>query len=809
MAEYTVQKALGETDNKTSAVFTGDAGKQLFPALRKLAIKAVRIEIMVAYTRESGVRLMLPVLLEAAKNGAAITLLTGTNFNLTEPQALYLLRYYLGDKVELRFYKDEKRNFHPKAYFLHFATHSYLFVGSSNLSASALGGAVEWNYRLDSRDKPQEYQEFYWTFQHIYDHHSILVDEDKLRQYARTWQKSPLLSAGTKLADHAEIQPRGAQIEALYYLDKTRSEGADKALIHAATGIGKTYLAAFDSAPYAKVLFVAHREEILRQAAVAFQHVRGSADYGFFTGKIKQTDKNLLFASVETLGQEKYLHPDYFATDCFDYIVIDEFHHAVSSQYQNILRYFQPKFLLGLTATTERLDGRNIYTLCDYNVPFELSLFEAINRGMLVPFRYYGIYDDTDYKSLRPVAGTYAASDLNCIYLDNIRRMKNILSHYRKYRSQRALGFCATREHAESMADFFVKQGIKAVAVYSNTQGKYAEERSKAVERLVAGDLQVIFVVDMFNEGIDIPALDMVMFLRPTESPTVFIQQFGRGLRLYPGKEYLTVLDFIGNYHNAGLVKGLLCGEERASYGEHGAIAAPANCYVDFDLRLLDLFAQMEKGRQPLRAAIREEYYRIKQLLGKRPSRRELFANMTISVYEQCLKHPKESPFKHYLMLLAELNELTSAEQAIRGTVAEEFLQEMMNTAMTKVYKMPVLLALQEKSRLKARITYADILPVWKAFFAHGRNWQDLPHVGSFQDYQKLTDSWHLTKIKKMPVQFLQSAFLQSRGEWALVFCEAMEPYLDNEVVVSHFHDIVEYRAKDYYRRRYLIQAEK
>ena len=194
MAEYTVQKALGETDNKTSAVFTGDAGKQLFPALRKLAIKAVRIEIMVAYTRESGVRLMLPVLLEAAKNGAAITLLTGTNFNLTEPQALYLLRYYLGDKVELRFYKDEKRNFHPKAYFLHFATHSYLFVGSSNLSASALGGAVEWNYRLDSRDKPQEYQEFYWTFQHIYDHHSILVDEDKLRQYARTWQKSPLWS---------------------------------------------------------------------------------------------------------------------------------------------------------------------------------------------------------------------------------------------------------------------------------------------------------------------------------------------------------------------------------------------------------------------------------------------------------------------------------------------------------------------------------------------------------------------------------------------------------------------------------------
>ena len=808
MAEYTVQKTVTTIGEQASPVFTGETGRQLFPALCNLMIQAERIDIMVAYTRESGVRLILPALLEAVKNGAAITLLTGTNFNLTEPQALYLLRHYLGDKVEVRFYNDEGRSFHPKAYFVHLNTKSHLFIGSSNLSATALEDAVEWNYRLDSQVNPQEYQEYYRTFQTICANHSVLVDEDRLRQYAKSWRKSPISLSQTETGGSVKVQPHGAQIEALYYLSKTRSEGADKALIHAATGIGKTYLAAFDSAPYEKVLFIAHREEILRQASVAFQHVRNSENYGFFTGKTKQTDKKIIFASVETLGQEKYLHPDYFAADYFDYIVIDEFHHAVSKQYQNILRYFQPKFLLGLTATTERLDGRNIYALCDYNVPFELSLFEAINRGMLVPFRYYGIYDDTDYKSLRPVAGTYAASDLNCIYLDNIRRMKNILRHYRKYRSQRALGFCATREHAESMADFFVKQGIKAVAVYSNAQGTYAEERSKAIEQLNAGGLQVIFAVDMFNEGIDIPALDMVMFLRPTESPTVFMQQFGRGLRLYPGKEYLVVLDFIGNYHNAGLVKGLLCREERAAYGEHDAIDTPTNCYVDFDLRLLDLFAQMEKRRQPLRAVIQEEYYRIKHLLSKRPSRMELFANMTVSVYEQCLKHPKESPFKHYLRFLAELNELTPAEQALRGTVAEEFLQEMVNTAMTKVYKMPVLLALQEKTRLKARITYADILPVWKQFFAHGRNWQDLPHVGSFPDYQKLTDSWHLTKIQNMPVRFLQSAFLQSKGEWALVFCEAMEPYLDNEVVVSHFQDIVEYRAKDYYRRRYLIQAE-
>ena len=806
MAEYTVSKTIA-VDKRADSVFTGDPGKQLFPALRKLAVTAERIEIMVAYTRESGVRLILPVLMEAVKNGAIITLLTGTNFNLTEPQALYLLRYYLGDKIELRFYNDDMRSFHPKAYFIHYPNCSHLFVGSSNLSASALEKAVEWNYRLDSQNNQQEYQEFYKTFQSIYENNSILVDEDGLRRYAKGWQKPHNILA-ENVFNHAGVRPHGAQIEALYYLHKTRSEGADKALIHAATGIGKTYLAAFDSAPYAKVLFIAHREEILRQAAVSFQQVRGSDDYGFFTGKTKQTDKSLIFASVETIGQDKYLQESYFPADYFDYIVVDEFHHAVSSLYQNILRYFKPKFLLGLTATTERMDGRNIYALCDYNVPFELSLFDAINRGMLVPFRYYGIYDDTDYKSLRPKAGIYTASDLNCIYLDNIRRMKNILRYYRKYPSQRALGFCATREHAENMARFFVKQGIKAVAVYSTAQGDFTENRERAVERLNSGALQVIFAVDMFNEGVDIPALDMVMFLRPTESPTVFMQQFGRGLRLYPGKDYLTVLDFIGNYHTAGIVKGLLCQEGRAAYGEHETVSVPSNCYIDFDLQLLDIFAQMEKGRQPLRIAIKEEYYRIKELLGKRPNRVELFENMAAHIYEQCLKHPKESPFKRYLDFLADLNELTPAELEVRGTVAEEFLQEIANTSMTKVYKMPVLLALLDENCLKARLTYADILPVWKSFFAHGRNWVDLPHIESYQAYQKLKDSWHLAKIKNMPVRFLQSEFLESRDGWAIVLCGAMEQYLANEAVFRHFQDIVEYRAKDYYRRRYLWQAK-
>ena len=217
-------------------------------------------------------------------------------------------------------------------------------------------------------------------------------------------------------------RPRGAQIEALYALRESRMEGATKGLVYAATGIGKTYLAAFDSAKYERVLFVAHREEILKQAAVSFKNVRNSEDYGFFDGKEKDTDKSVIFASVATLGRPEYLNETYFPADYFDYVIIDEFHHAVTDQYRRIVEYFQPQFLLGLTATPERMDGKNIYEICDYNVPYQISLKEAINKGMLVPFHYYGVYDETDYSGLRIVKGRYDEQELNQAYIGNERR---------------------------------------------------------------------------------------------------------------------------------------------------------------------------------------------------------------------------------------------------------------------------------------------------------------------------------------------------------------------------------------------------
>ena len=282
-------------------------------------------------------------------------------------------------------------------------------------------------------------------------------------------------------------------------------EGATKGLVYAATGIGKTYLAAFDSAKYERVLFVAHREEILKQAAVSFKNVRNSEDYGFFDGKEKDRDKSVIFASVATLGRTEYLNETYFPADYFDYVIIDEFHHAVTDQYRRIVDYFQPQFLLGLTATPERMDGKNIYEICDYNVPYQISLKEAINKGMLVPFHYYGVYDETDYSGLRIVKGRYDEQELNQAYIGNERRYDLIYKYYRKYRSLRAIGFCCSRQHAEDMAKEFCQRGIASAAVYSGENGAYAEERNEAIRKLKNGEIRVIFSVDMFNEGWEFP----------------------------------------------------------------------------------------------------------------------------------------------------------------------------------------------------------------------------------------------------------------------------------------------------------------
>ena len=827
MAERNTAEALDEVyEIKYSTdAMTGGADKRmyLYYQLADSIKKADSVDIIVSFLMESGVKMLLGELDNALKRGAKIRILTGNYLGITQPSALYLIKHKLGDQVDLRFYNEKNRSFHPKSYMFHYKDYSELYIGSSNISRSALTSGIEWNYRFSNKTDPINYEKFYNTFVDLFENHSIVIDDEELKKYSKNWHR-PAVSKDLDrydLQDDKEssnqiplFEPRGAQIEALCALENTRAEGAKRALVQAATGVGKTYLAAFDSKNYERVLFVAHREEILKQAAESFKNVRDSDDYGFFNGDSKCTDKSVIFASVATLGRPDYLNEKYFAPDYFTYVVIDEFHHAVNEQYQRIVDYFKPKFLLGLTATPERMDGKNIYEICDYNVPYEISLKEAINKGMLVPFHYYGIFDETDYSKLHIVRGRYDEKELNETYIGNVSRYELIYKYYCKYGSRQALGFCCSREHAREMAKEFSKRGIPSVAVFSDASGEYTEDRNVAIKQLKQGKIRVIFSVDMFNEGVDITSVDMVMFLRPTESPIVFLQQLGRGLRKCRGKEFLTVLDFIGNYEKAGRVRFLLSGRSNQSAGAYSpsdTSAFPDDCLVDFDMKLIDFFAEMDKKHLKLKDQIVNEYFRVKELLGRRPDRMDLFTYMDDGIYETAIAHSKDNPFKRYLEFLKELDELNQDEEVFCKGIGREFISLLENTSMSKVYKMPVLMAFYNHGNILMEVSETQLLSSWKEFFSTGTNWKDLDKNMTIQKYNDISDREHLKKILSMPVHFLLESgkgFFVKKDGAAIGLREELRPLIDNPVMVCQMKDVIDYRAMDYYQRRYRMTQE-
>ena len=821
MAELNTAEELddiNEIEYGTDALTGGqDKRMYLYYQLLNSLKRADSVDIVVSFLMESGVRMLLGELDNALKRGAKIRILTGNYLGITQPSALYLIKHKLGEQVDLRFYNEKNRSFHPKSYMFHYKDYSTIYIGSSNISKSALTSGIEWNYRFSSKTDSHNYEKFYNTFLDLFEHHSIVIDDDELKRYSKNWHR-PAVSKDLDRYDLQDdettnnlalFEPRGAQIEALCALENTRAEGAGRALVQAATGVGKTYLAAFDSKDYERVLFVAHREEILKQAAQSFKNVRNSDDYGFFDGESKCTDKSMIFASVATLGRSEYLNNKYFASDYFNYIVIDEFHHAVNDQYQRIVNYFKPQFLLGLTATPERMDGRNIYEICDYNVPYEISLKEAINKGMLVPFHYYGIFDDTDYSKLHIVRGRYDEKELNETYIGNVHRYELIYKYYCKYGSRQALGFCCSKEHAREMAREFSSRGIPSVAVFSDASGEYTEKRNVAIQKLKNGEIRAIFSVDMFNEGVDITSVDMVMFLRPTESPIVFLQQLGRGLRKCRGKEFLTVLDFIGNYEKAGRVRFLLEGKSdmyREGCHLSDTLRFPDDCMVDFDLKLIDLFAEMDRKHLKLKDQVINEYFRVKDLLGKRPTRLDLFTYMDDNIYETAITHSKDNPFKRYLEFLNDLGELSQIEVEFYKGIGREFISLLENTNMSKVYKMPVLMAFYNNSDVLMEVSEKQLLSSWKEFFSTGTNWKDLDKNMTLQKYKDISDKDHLKKILAMPVHFLLESgkgFFIKDDDVILGLREELRPLIDNPVMIQQMKDVIDYRTMDYYQRRY------
>ncbi len=825
----------------------------LYDRLKESIVKARKIDIIVAFLMESGVRLLVKDLKEAVDKGTVLRILCGNYLNITQPQALYLLKGSLGDKIDLRFYNVPNKSFHPKAYIFEYKDVGEIYVGSSNMSRSALMDGIEWNYRICSSTSLEDYDYFKQSFEELFLNKSIIIDDNEMRQYSKSWKRPKLFEDLEKLENGNQESespnyskaaeplpefiidsegsgeckvieypfPKGPQIEALYELKRSRLEGWDKGIVVAATGVGKTFLAVFDSVEFDKVLFIAHREEILIQAESTFKCVRPGKSTGFFSGDKKDRNCDILLATVQTLGRKEYLDTEYFLRDTFDYIVIDEFHHAVADSYRHILEYFKPRFLLGLTATPERLDSQDVFALCDYNLIYEARLKEAINKGWLVPFRYYGVYDETDYTSIDYRNGKYDEKQLEKVLSISIRA-DLILQHYLKYNSRRALGFCSSRGHAVFMAEYFKKHGVKACAVISGStptftddsenriKSAYVLERKDALEKLKNAEINILFSVDMFNEGLDIPGADMVMLLRPTESPTVFLQQLGRGLRKKGNKKYLNVLDFIGNYKKANLIPYLLMGDGKNTTKKSNTVKIPDedeypdDCFVSFDFRLIDLFKRMEAEQQGAFEKLKAEYYRIRAAIGDRPLRLGMYTYLDEVVYLTIRTRRELNIFRDYISFLERIDELSYDEKALVDTIAHKFLKEMENTNMSKLYKMPLLLAFYNTGNIKMEINEDDIYESFKEFYSHGSNAIDLLKHDNTRNYKDWGKREYVSLARRNPMKYFMHSSPDFFYEVDNKFCltPKLKEFIENLTFIRHFKDIIDYKTRRFYKER-------
>ncbi len=773
----------------------------LISYLNEALAKAQRVRFNVAFLMESGVRVLAPGLQAAAARGVSIQILTGRYLGVTEPSAIYYLKDLLGEQLDIRFYNENLRSFHPKAYFFEYAKDAEVFIGSSNLSLPALAWGVEWNYRVQQSQDPTAYQRFSDAFDQLFFAYAEVITTEVLRQYTSSWRKPAFVKAEQAferyLPDREEVFPRGAQIEALYELKKARAEGVTRGLVVAATGVGKTFIAAFDSLGFKRVLFVAHREEILRQAEQVFKAVRPGAVTGFFTGNQKDMAGDICLATVQTLARAHYLQG--FTPDFFDYIVVDEFHHAAADTYLGVLNYFRPRFLLGLTATPYRTDNRDIFALCEDNVIYEIYLRDAINRDLLVPFRYFGVFDATDYSQVEYRQGKYVVEDLER-QLSRQERADLVLGKYRQMAGERAIGFCVSIQHAEYMAQFFSQHGVPAVSVHSGHRSPNTLDRKAAVEALMAGNIKVLFTVDIFNEGVDIPLVDTVMFLRPTESFVVFLQQLGRGLRKAEGKEYLTVLDFIGNYKRAHYIPALLAGDNPLQPGSRrrsnpAELEYPEGCHVQFDFQVLDLFEAMAR-HDPLPQRMRNEFFRLWDQLGRRPSRLDVYEGSDIPLREYLARG--------WLCFLKEAGSLVPEEELWLDSPVEEFLRAVEKTSMTKSYKIPTIGALLEGENILPQVPLSRIGEQFMAFYTgnplHQQDLNDASNRG--------WPTWGVEKFtalaRKNPVHFLSKSKQFNYDEVNRVFYlqEDLVPYLSPQLAL-HLRDILAWKRIQYFRRRF------
>ncbi|MCB2308724.1 DEAD/DEAH box helicase [Clostridium estertheticum] len=578
--------------------------------------------ISVAFITSSGITPLLETFKYLGANGINGEILTTDYLNFSEPKALKKLLEF--SNIHIKLYS--KNNFHTKGYIFKHSDHYKLIIGSSNLTQAALTKNKEWNIKLSSLEEGSLTNEVITEFRSMWNEADNLTLEWieayekiylKQREFARK-SKVPRLSQYT-------LKPNKMQVSAIQALDASRDNGAKKALLISATGTGKTYLSAFDIRNFnpTRALFIIHREQIAKQALDSFKNVFGDTkSMGILSGNSKDINKDFIFSTVQTLSKDEVLLS--FPKHEFDYIVIDEVHKAGAISYQKIVDYFEPKFLLGMTATPERSDDFDIFKMFDHNVAYEIRLQQALEEDLLCPFHYFGITDIS-------IDGNGLDDTTDFKYLVDDQRVNHIINKisFYGYCGDRVKGliFCSDKKEAKELSIKFNKCGLKTLALTGdNTQ----LEREAAIERLEQDELtnclDYIFTVDIFNEGIDIPSVNQVVMLRATKSAIIFIQQLGRGLRKHNYKEFVVIIDFVGNYDSNFFIPIALSGDRTYNkdtirkYVMEGNRIIPGCSTVNFDeISKKRIFESIDKANFNDIKIIKESYKNLKQKLGKIP----------------------------------------------------------------------------------------------------------------------------------------------------------------------------------------------
>ena len=537
-----------------SELFTGgNVGLSLDAELKKEVRSSDRIDLLVSFIKWKAIVILRDAFEEFTKRGGKLRIITTTYMGATDAKAINELSKLPNTEVKVS-YNNSNERLHAKAY-LFFRNSGFHtgYIGSSNFSRSALTDGLEWNVKVTTKEIPHIIDKFQKTFESYWNNPEFeLYDESKLQLLDDALQNNKMGKATLEVVRFFDLKPYHYQSEILEKLKVERTvHDSHKNLIVAATGTGKTMIAAFDFKKYlaenpnAKFLFVAHRIEILKQALHTFRNVLKDQNFGELYGNgYEPKYKNTVFATVQTLGNLDFA--TYSTKDYFDYIILDEAHHGQASSYQKIINYFEPQILLGLTATPERMDGKSILPDFNNKIAAEIRLPDALNNKLLCPFQYFGISDSVDYSRVKWNNGKYDPSELTNIYTANDIRIGDIIKNLDDYtkdiHSVSAIGFCVSIDHAKFMKRKFEAAGLAAEFLVSDN----SKNREEILHQLTSKKINYLFVVDIFNEGVDIPQIDTVLFLRPTESLTIFLQQLGRGLRLSEGKDVLTVLDFVG-----------------------------------------------------------------------------------------------------------------------------------------------------------------------------------------------------------------------------------------------------------------------